>query len=327
MEDVGYDFLAKIKRGTGSFKSGGVYWCGSKFIRFDPYIADTYPSTLIPPFVDQKKLLIVRGGIGDLLALSVLGDVAEEVHVVTTRGLFHVLDWWEHTPRRKHFNEPLFQVKYPKKIEDYCREFGQQTGDHIIAQGSRENWYDIIAKSVNKPFLGGRPVLKQGQKAPILGVNRLQKMSILVVNKATSVNRSGDLTAILSAIPPGFAVYWYDSQQKLNGVGKETTIQQYLSDLYYADFVISVDTSAIHFREGINKPALGLYSSFSAESRTRYYHATQSMDIKSPCTIQPCFYNKTKCPVMMEGDDHAPCLGPDNLEFAEQIREKLKQML
>lgn len=331
MEDVGYDFLAKIKRGLGTFKPNGVYWCGSKYIKFDPYVADSYPSTLIPPFQDQDKLLIVRGGIGDLLALSVLCDVAKEVHVVTSRELFHVLDWWEVKPKLKHFNEPLFYVKYPKKIEEYCNEYGQQTGDHVIAQGSPENWYEIISKSVNRPFLGGRPRLKEAVK----GVNRLKKGSILIVNRATSVNRSASYFPIALACEGlNRPIYTYTTEAKgrrlvLNGDenGPKTTIQQYLADLYYADFVISVDTSAIHFREGIGKPALGLYTSFSAESRTKYYTFTQSIDVKSPCPYQPCFYNKRDCPNRVKEVDFVPCLGMDNPYFLDQIRNKIKEMI
>lgn len=338
VENVGRDYLAKVKTRVGNFRPNGVYWCGTRFIGFDTDYrrrhgiridfgssptADTYPSTIIPPYTNQSKLLIVRGGIGDLLALSVLQDVAQEVHVVTSRGLFHVLEWWERPPKVKHFNEPLFTVKYPKKLENYLQDFGQQSGDEIIAQGSPENWYEVISRSVNRPFLGGKPRLKVALKAE----NRLESRSILVIHKATSVNRSADLHAILAAIPAGFHVYWYDEKRKLNGIGPETTVQQYFSDLFHADFVISVDTSAIHFREGIGQPALGLYSSFTAESRTKYYTATESIDIKSPCTLQPCFYNQRRCPVMMDGDGHAPCLGFDNLTFVDQLREKLKAML
>lgn len=323
MEDVGFDFLAKVKRNIGAFKSGGVYWCGSKYIRFDSYYADSLPTSLIPEFTDQNKLLIVRGGIGDLLALSVLCDVAPEVTVITSRGLYHVLDWWEKPPKKKHFNEPIFTVKFPKKVEDYCKEYGQQSGDQVIAQGSPENWYEVIAKSVKRPFLGGRPRLKRALQR----VNRLESRSILVVHKATSVNRSAELEAILRAIPAGFNVYWYDEKRKLNGKGEETNIQQYLADLYFADFVISVDTSAIHFREGIDRPALGLYTSFSAASRTKYYTATQSIDIQSPCDLQPCFFNQRTCPVMPKGNAFAPCLSSGNQFFTDTVKKQLTQML
>lgn len=338
MEDTGYDYLATIKRAVGDFKPGGVYWCGSKFIRFDPYFANIDPTSIIPRFTDQKKLLLVRGGIGDLLALSILCDVAEEVTVLTTKSLFPVLDWWEKPPKRKHFQEPLWTIKYPNRLIDIVKGWGQASGDEIIAQGSRENWYEVISKSVDRPFLGGRPRMKKlipGEP------NRFDVPTILIVHKATSVNRSADLSSVLRATVEAnketkFRICWYEDtgkdygQRMLRAPMREmgvTSLKQYLADLYYADFVISVDTSAIHFREGIEKPALGIYSSFSAESRTKYYQFTRSIDVKSPCHIQPCFMNFTQCPVAQKGDKHAPCLGPDNPEFENQIKNELWKYL
>lgn len=342
MEDVGIDYLAKVKRNIGVFRSGGVYWCGSKHIGFDTDYrrrngirldcgksptADTFPSAIIPNFKNQDRLLIVRGGIGDLLALSILQREAKEVHVVTSKGLFPVLDWWQIQPKRKHFNEPLTTIKYPTKIEEWAKRYGQQNGDEVIAQGSPENWYRIISKSVGKEFIGGRPQLNVNKipDAP----NRLDHPSILIVHQATSRNRSASLSQIVRAIKTSRLkdIYFYDIQRRLNGEGEKTTIKQYLADLYYADFVISVDTSAIHFREGICKPALGLYSSFSAESRTKYYEFTQSMDIASPCLIRPCFKNMTDCPYAEKDYIYPPCLGEHNNQMVEQISNKLKEMI
>lgn len=326
MEDVGRDYLAKMKRNLGHFKAGGVYWYGDKFMNFDPYMADSYPSDIIPAFTNQDRLLIVRGGIGDLLALSILQNVAPEVTVLTSKSLFPVLDWWANPPKRKHFNEPLFSVKYPKKIEDYLNKYGQQKGDHIIAQGSPENWYEVISRSVNRPFLGGRPQLNIHKKPDY--PNRLKPGNILIVNKATSRNRSASLVMLMEAVKeaaPDRTVYFYDADQCLNGADK-TPIGQYLADLYYADFVLSVDTSAIHFREGIQKPALGLYSSFSAESRTKYYEYTKSIDIAG-CDIAPCFKNLNPCPYAKAGYTHPPCMGMENELMTEQIVKQLKEML
>lgn len=340
MENTGYDYLATIKRTVGDFKVGGVYWCGSKFIRFDPYFANLESTSIIPRFTDQKKLLLVRGGIGDLLALSILCDVTEEVTVLTTKSLFPVLDWWEKIPRKKHFQEPLWTIKYPNKLADVVKSWGQASGDEIIAQGSKENWYEIISRSVDRPFLGGRPKLR---KLIPEESNRFLGRTILIIHKATSVNRSAEIGSLLRATIKAnketgeqFRICWYDEGGKDYGqrllreadqsLGN-TTLKQYLADLYYADFVISVDTSAIHFREGIEKPALGIYSSFSAESRTKHYQFTRSIDVKSPCQIQPCFMNFTQCPVAQKDDKYAPCLGPDNPDFETQIKNELCKYL
>jgi ADP-heptose:LPS heptosyltransferase len=133
-------------------------------------------------------------------------------------------------------------------------------------------------------------------------------------------------------------VYYYDDQRRLVWHNEKTwpnptPLEQYIADLYYAGFVISVDTSAIHFREGLAKPALGLYSSFSTESRTKYYTYTHSIDIKSPCTLAPCFMNFKRCPVGEQAlkeygsQDYAPCLGEENELLVTQIREELKKTI
>lgn len=355
MEKTGYDYLAKMKCNVGQFKSNGVYWCDSKFIGFDsdfrrrhgiPFhdgvspSAITYRTSLIPYFeLGKDKLLIIRGGIGDLLALSVLHDIAPEVIILTTKSLFPILDWWRTKPRLKHFNEPLFTVKYPKKIEEYCSELSQQNGDHVIAQGSRENWYRIIYRSVGYSDaeidkLAQRPQLQEGP----LEKNRLSPGALLIVHKATSINRSADPASIVEAILqwenwPGQDLYWYDENRRLirNGQpvdNKQTKLTQYLTDLYHADFVISVDTSAIHFREGIRKPALGIYTSFSAESRCSGYKFTRSMNMKSPCPYQPCFLNFKPCGIIREGETHAPCLGTaGNPDFVSQLKNELAACL
>lgn len=349
MEDVGTDYLAKVKTKLGVFRPGGVYWCGTKHIGFDTEYrkrhnipldrgssptADCYPTSIIPPYKDQDKLLIVRGGIGDLLALSILHDTAPEVIVLTQKSLYPVLDWWKTPPKRKDFNEPLWTVKYPAKITDVAGRLGQTSGDHAITAGSRENWYDITARSVGRIGLPGRPQLRQDKRPAY--IDRIGTRSILIVHNATSVNRTAELAPILEAIDgSGMDVFYYDAKRHLIREDKHspkvwpnpTPLEQYLSDLYYAGFVISVDTSAIHFREGIGKPALGLYSSFTTESRTRDYQFTHSIDIKSDCTLAPCFLNFTKCPVGQKieqelGPIHwAPCLGRDNEQIIEQVRE------
>ncbi len=350
IEDVGRDYLAKVKKGVGQFKPGGVYWCGTKFIGFDTEYrkrngipldngssptADTYPSTIIPPYRDQDKLLIVRGGIGDLLALSILHNAAPEVIVLTTKSLFPVLEWWQTTPKLKHFNEPLWMVKYPERITDVAERIGQTFGDGDITAGSRENWYDITARSVGKIGLPGRPQLKQDMKPRYM--DRLGPESVLIVHRATSINRTAELAPILQALEGDSRdIYYYNDERKLVWHGEKTwpnptPLEQYLADLYYAGMVVSVDTSAIHFREGIAKPALGLYTSFTTESRTKYYQHTQSIDLKSPCGYQPCFMNFKRCHVGEQAEKqygptpYAPCLGSDNERMVEQVREALKQ--
>lgn len=72
------------------------------------------------------------------------------------------------------------------------------------------------------------------------------------------------------------------------------SLGDFLLDLYDASLTISVDTAMFHFREGVEKPAIGLYGPFPYESRTKYYKYTKSLNIKSDCPFMPCFIHVRK---------------------------------
>jgi ADP-heptose:LPS heptosyltransferase len=66
-------------------------------------------------------------------------------------------------------------------------------------------------------------------------------------------------------------------------------LNKFFLDVFDATLSISVDTAQFHFREGIEKPAVGLYGPFPYECRTKYYKYTLSMNIESKCPNMPCF--------------------------------------
>ena len=79
------------------------------------------------------------------------------------------------------------------------------------------------------------------------------------------------------------------------------------------------------FREGLGKPALGIYGAFSTESRTKYYKYTHSIDIKSSCNIQPCFrHDGQMCKYVTKDSTHAPCLGK---ELSPDIEQQINTAL
>jgi ADP-heptose:LPS heptosyltransferase len=67
------------------------------------------------------------------------------------------------------------------------------------------------------------------------------------------------------------------------------SLNMFFLDVFDADLSISVDTAQFHFREGVEKPAIGIYGPFPYECRTKYYKYTKSIDIKSKCPNMPCF--------------------------------------
>jgi hypothetical protein len=282
-----------------------VYWCDEPNAKQAVNKgAKVFESSLIKSYIDQKNLLIVRsGGIGDLIALSVLGG--DNVTVLTQKKHLFILDWWEQKPNKKHFDEPLFTVKYPKKLQELCNNWGQLSGEDEIELGSKENWYNIFARSANRPFEYGRPQLKDLRNT--LPPQRIRTNSTLVVHRASAKHRTFNLRALPEIKGD---VYIYNDSNVLFKNGQPigpTTTPQFLADVYDADNVVSTDTSALHFREGLGKPVTAIFGSFDARSRVKYYEHTSVLQTKTDCKEAPCHRaNHSPCPYQ----DHyyPPCL-------------------
>jgi len=102
---------------------------------------------------------------------------------------------------------------------------------------------------------------------------------------------------------------------------KNYTTPEYLQAVIDYEFVISVDTSAIHIREGLCLPALGLYGAFSVDSRAKYYKHVKYIDVKNDCLFSPCFNHSQKTCSENKGG-YATCLS--NYEHIE--RELVKYL-
>ena len=63
---------------------------------------------------------------------------------------------------------------------------------------------------------------------------------------------------------------------------KTENLHQFFYTISKADIVLSSDTAAFHFKEGIGGFAIGIYSSFPSRMRTRTYVNTHSYDIIFP---------------------------------------------
>jgi len=307
-------YLMLIKKPFQTFAPNEVYWIDhTNASLINQSFASIHPvDEVFPKYNNHLHLLIVRsGGIGDLLALSVLQNIAPKTTVLTHKKYFAALDWWHNVPTKKDFQKPLVTLEKNQSLKDAFKNTGIMRGEEAIEMGSKKNWYEIFYESVGQKFLHGRPQIKTSSKA---------KKGCMIVPYATSVNRSADITTILKVASEFFNdIHFHENFR---------TTEKYLEELSSFEFVISVDTSAIHFREGIGKPALGIYGSFDKESRTKYYQYTKSINIKSPCEIQPCHLrNSVRCPKAKGNEKSAPCLSPGfNPSFEVQLREALKQM-
>jgi len=303
-----------VRKTFGTFVKNGVYWVDeANAMRASAFNVDLYPSTIIQKYTNQPNLLLVRSaGIGDIIALSSLTNIADNT-IILTQGKYKPLkNYFQDKCTFKSFEEPLFMVKFPNTMERECKRYGQMIGDEQIEQGSTRNWYEILSESVNQAFEPeyGRPQLRR--------FSSIGSDYCIVVPHASSVNRSADRDMLKRVASKYFKhVIMADEQT--------WTFEDYLYNLYHALYVISVDTSAIHFREGIGRPALGIYSSFTTDSRTKYYTHTKSINIQSTCEYQPCFKHEYDvCTKLSNGSKHVPCL---STELSNDIEQQIEEAI
>jgi ADP-heptose:LPS heptosyltransferase len=272
-----------------------------------------------------KNLLIMRyGGAGDIMALSSIIDYFDvTTHFVTQKKYFPIFDWFENKPKIYDVSDKLFTNF--KKTDKFTR-FNDWFRFHVEG-GHKKNWFELFFEFIEEPNPGiefYRPQLRTERiNNKQSNIQRLStgKPSLLICNKATAMMRTCYASEIIQCLPmhvkEKFSIFVHESNldkdEIVNGaiLIDKTDFNTYLLDLYDSDMVISVDTGAIHFREGIEKPAIGLYNSFTTESRTKYYKFTKSFDLDSDCELHPCFvHEKLKikhCPKGEAGMYSSPC--------------------
>jgi hypothetical protein len=284
------------------FKKNEVYVFNDHFKSLIPSnLIESIPFNDIAPYTNQRTLLIIRsGGIGDIIALSCLCRVPEQTILLTDKAIFPAADLWERKPAVKHFNQPLFTASSINELKRIIITIGRLEGEDIIMQGGSQNWYEVFYKSAGQPIGELRPKLREYKLETIKGC--------LIVEKSTSVNRTANLAELVAAASTQFEQVCIASQQKW-------TTRQYIEAVASFEYCISVDTSAVHIREGLGLPTLALYGAFTTDSRTKGYKHTHAIDLADyPYPNQteprcvPCFkHGQTPCN-KNNGTPFAPCL-------------------
>ncbi len=275
-----------------------------------------------------NNLIIFRfGGMGDLIALSSIVDYFDcNTHFVTDKKYFPIFEWFENKPKLYPTNEAIF--KNFKKSGFKYDTWAKFHGEGIIETGHNKNWFELFFDFIeeNNP---GRDFLRPQLKTERINNNKSNiqryssgRKSLLIANKATTMIRTCHVSDIFNSIPDdikkNYDIFVHEnnmseSDKLIDGltVIPKTDFNTFLLDCYDCDMLISVDTGALHFREGINKPAIGLYNSFTSDSRTKHYQYTKSFNIKSECDKQPCFIHENdyikSCPKGNNDMFAAPC--------------------
>jgi len=311
-------------------------------------------------------MMFRTGGIGDIIAMSSICCYYrhQEILFVTGAQYFPVFDWFPRMIKLADINGVILKGFTDHFAKIGLKKYRRFWVEGLIEVGDRSNWYELFfahAGFEQANTLYFRPQLNTeriNDKLSNLSITTIAQ-KILIVNKASVMHRSIEASEILKAIIINSGIPWHfkkyyvyqnnlterDIQfiDELNSqlkqaqnceikILKPTDLETHLLDLYDADLVISVDTAAIHFREGIQKPAIGLYNSFTTDSRTKHYKFTYSYDLTSECEMQPCFIHcKTAeefCPKVEAWQFSAPCVrSEDNPTLQEQLKEILSKHL
>ena len=195
-------------------------------------------------------------------------------------------------PIPKHFDEPIFTANSYSEFVLKLNKIGIMQGEDEIELGSKLDWYTIFSKSIGRELIEGRPQL-------IRPFNEVIDRC-LIVSESSTINRTGDGEALKQIAVKYFKQV--DVAHMMNWTTKE-----YIAALSTYKFVISVDTSAIHIREGFGLSALGLYGAFSAQCRTKNYTHTHSVDVIM-CSLGPCFIHGVKPCRLNTNNTSAYCL-------------------
>lgn len=293
----------------------------------------------------KNILLILGGGIGDIIAYSAVLKFLKDknVYFATQPQYFPVLEWYEVKPykiidiKAALFTDYTFQNKF--KYEKWRRI----KSEFVVVMNNKIDWMDVIFGYLGVTEIDRKMLRPQLTRKIIIKSNiDKNKKSLLICNQSSCMMRNIEFDEIYDCLPEKvkeeYKLYAYDNalsqddtdkmfEGKYNDVkfiyAKDTG--EFLKDLYDATEVITVDSAATHFREGVNKRCLTLYNSFRAEYRMRYYKYGTGANFTSTCEHQPCFQHELIkgefCKNVKKWQYSAPCFRSEtNLNLKNELK-------
>lgn len=284
----------------------------------------------------------IAGGIGDMIAFSAIPAYLNRymIRVHTELRFFPIFQWFTHPVITLGWSDTIVKdYTNGNRLTKYSL-LRRLPLEYSAIESHDRNWYEGFFDRIGVSDPGDeykRPHLKTYRihDEP----TRLKKGAVLICHRASCQMRSStleDFFVPIRQIYPNRPLYV--NQIDLEGndaafaeknnihVLSKASISQFLLDLFDAAMVVTTDSSAIHFREGIEKPCLGVFGATTTQSRTQYYLHTRSFNTRSDCAHQPCFIHELKknmvCKNADEGDRVARC--QTGISFQEQLYEQLK---
>jgi ADP-heptose:LPS heptosyltransferase len=319
-----------------------------------------------------NPIILRTGGIGDLIALSSLSTfivdelkINEESLVFVSQEKYKaVFDWYKYNLKFVSYFAPITNW-ISKNVLDKNKLFKKYKTIFFegVIENSNDNWFNVQFNQIGIKNLDqtyGRPRLRTTRINNLPSNIDKSKKSILINPRSTAIIRSmmfKDLYESVIAIIGDDDVNIYVHDRNISEIDQEyidfikdsrinvinaKTLSDFFLDAYDADLTMSVDTALLHFREGIEKPGIGLYGQFPYECRSLHYKYTLSFNIQSKCPHMPCFIHVQKpdqiCPFQQDLIDNneydikyfktAPCTNSNwNIDVVNQITTKSREYL
>jgi hypothetical protein len=302
-------------------------------------------------FKEAKHLwLSVDGGIGDIIAMSAIFEYLKDydITVYCNPSYWPIFDWFKHPPKLKAYNDVICaNYGIDTKLTKY-KDYARINLDYAAVDGGRMNWFDAMFERIG--------VSEGYDKRPQLKTERIEQLyhsyiyvfvpSILICHKSSCQMRSSKFEDFYIPIIkkyPNHRIYVHEIDltdedkiftdylsinDPIRGhltIIPKCSLSEYFLNIYDADLVVGTDSAAIHFRESVEKPAIGVYGAFTTQSRTSGYKYVKSFNTVSDCPYQPCFIHETKqgevCQFAKEGDKYAAC--QSGVNFQNQLFNNL----
>lgn len=365
-------FLFRFTRPVASYKTGEIYIAPEQVVSsiresftragmMGTIEVERYSSILPYKCGDQSKYIIFMrdGALGDMFAMSpfinrMIREYPERIIKYITPPVYHAaFSWFYYNKqiRPSDATKPIFE-ETKIELKNFIKAVRRVDTGAEVETGSRENWLSVYSRGTGIELDELRPSLNIDMVPAEPSIYRKGVKSILVVPRATAVNRSIEFNTIYKALAEIYGtrtdVEFYvhlrnittDDMNEIIRVDDNRVqviqprdVHHFLGDLFHADQVISVDTAALHFREGVRRPAIGLYASFDAASRTSGYKFTRSFNLQTTCPHAPCHTHGAAlthdvCKIGSSVMKYAPCLSNiASPKLHDQLVEILKPYL
>jgi len=345
----------------------------NKIVKYEKNIDDVIDKL---DFTKENKMvfpIILRtGGIGDLIALSsismnivqFLNKKSKNLKFISQEKYRSVFKWYREPVTFISYFSPIVRYKSNNSLEKKRVNSRYKTIYYEgVIENSKDNWYELQYKTIGIDefdFEWGRPQLKTARINNNKSNIDSDKPSILINPRSTAIIRSMRFQDIYESViecinNKDVNIYIHELNLRIEDINyinnlKDDRIKiiaaknldEFFLDAYDATLCISVDTALFHFREGIEKPAIGLYGPFPYECRTKYYKYTKSLNIKSDCPTSPCFIHVKKADDIcdfqkslhesedydMRYKDYAPCCCNEwNITVKKQIVDNFKNYI